>query len=80
MQELFYILDDQKLGTIQIEDLVNELHAGRISEEHEQLIVAKFTEKGKTEVDFIDFLTYILLFLEIHGTIVKNPFDVERNQ
>eukprot|EP00730_Choanoeca_flexa_P000877 TRINITY_DN10378_c0_g1_i1.p2 TRINITY_DN10378_c0_g1~~TRINITY_DN10378_c0_g1_i1.p2 ORF type:complete len:287 (+),score=41.96 TRINITY_DN10378_c0_g1_i1:1661-2521(+) len=79
-KDLFYILDERRQGSVDVEDLGHELHAGRISEEHESIIIDKFTEDGKDEVDFLDFLTYIPLFLEIHDTINENPFENLRDK
>ena len=80
MQDLFYILDERKRGVVDVDDMSNELVAGRISKEHEEVIIEKFTEGGKEEVDFLDFLTYIPLFVEIHDTINSNPFETTRDK
>jgi len=37
-------------------------------------VVGKFDREKKGVVDFLDFLTYIPLFLEVHTRIVSNPF------
>eukprot|EP00056_Hartaetosiga_gracilis_P008849 m.127215 g.127215 ORF g.127215 m.127215 type:complete len:799 (+) comp13003_c0_seq2:72-2468(+) len=79
-KDLFYILDEQKKGVVGVDDMSNELVAGRISKEHEVVIIDKFTEDGKDEVGFLDFLTYIPLFLEIHDTINDNPFETKRDK
>eukprot|EP00043_Microstomoeca_roanoka_P016491 m.168970 g.168970 ORF g.168970 m.168970 type:complete len:741 (-) comp16468_c7_seq11:524-2746(-) len=79
-KSLFYILDEKRCGHVGVDDLSNELIAGRISKEHEEIIIDKFTEDGKEEVDFLDFLTYIPLFVEIHDTINSNPFNTTRDK
>jgi hypothetical protein len=52
--------------------------AGQITQEHEDIILKKFMENGNCFVEFLDFLTYIPLFLEIHDTINEEPFGEER--
>eukprot|EP00055_Hartaetosiga_balthica_P017355 m.115841 g.115841 ORF g.115841 m.115841 type:complete len:785 (+) comp9295_c0_seq13:121-2475(+) len=79
-KDLFYILDEKMRGVIGVDDMSNELVAGRISKEHETVIIDKFTEDGKDDVGFMDFLTYIPLFLEIHDTINDNPFETKRDK
>eukprot|EP00049_Salpingoeca_infusionum_P022699 m.8231 g.8231 ORF g.8231 m.8231 type:complete len:816 (-) comp5337_c0_seq1:457-2904(-) len=79
-KDLFYILAEKQKGIVSVDDLHNELVAGRISEEHEQIIIDKFTENGQQEIDFLDFLTYIPLFVEIHDTINNNPFETVRDR
>lgn len=79
-KQMFYLLDETKDGLVEMDMLVNEVQAGRISPEHEKIIIAKFSEGGKAYVDFLDFLTYIPLFIEIHGTINENPFDDTRDK
>ena len=39
----------------------------------------KFTRERKGVVDFLDFLTYVPLFIEIHGRIINDPFSEERD-
>ncbi|CAF3758771.1 unnamed protein product, partial [Rotaria socialis] len=34
----------------------------------------KFDREGKNYVDFMDWLIYVPLFVEIHTRIVSNPF------
>ncbi|EDQ92558.1 uncharacterized protein MONBRDRAFT_5213 [Monosiga brevicollis MX1] len=79
-KELFYLLDERRAGSVSLDDLSHELRAGRISEIHERLVLDKFGEGGRTEADFLDFLAYIPLFLEIHDTINDNPFDLNRDK
>jgi hypothetical protein len=57
---------------------MRELRAGQISQEHEDIVLAKFTEKGRPFVEFMDFLSYIPLFIEIHDTINHAPLASDR--
>ena len=77
-KDMFYLLDEKEDGFVEMEMLVREVRAGQITQEHEDLIVNKFSENGKCFVDFLDFLTYIPLFMEIHDTINSNPLDLDR--
>ena len=77
---MFYMLDEKKDGFVEMDMLVREVRAGQITQEHEDLIINKFSENGKVFVDFLDFLTYIPLFMEIHETINTNPLDMERHK
>ena len=54
--------------------------AGGLTEEHEALVIERFSRDGKIFVDFMDYLTYIPLFCEIHSTINENPFDTTRER
>ena len=38
-------------------------------------VMGKFDREKNGMVDFLDFLTYIPLFLEVHNRIVTNPFS-----
>jgi hypothetical protein len=49
-------------------------------QEHESIIITKFMEDGNEAVDFLDYLTYLPLFLEIHDTINENPFECARDK
>ncbi|CAF0850718.1 unnamed protein product [Adineta steineri] len=35
----------------------------------------KFDREGKNYVDFMDWLIYVPLFVEIHTRIISNPFQ-----
>jgi len=79
-KQMFYLLDEHKDGMVEMDMLVREVRAGRITQEHEDIILAKFSEDGKVYVDFLDFLTYIPLFMEIHDTINDNPLKTKREK
>lgn len=35
--------------------------------------MSKFNREGKGYVDFLDYVTYVPLFIEIHEKIIKDP-------
>lgn len=74
------MLDEQEHGTIHADDLRHELQAGRISEVHQRVVMERLTSQGQPEVDFLDFLAYIPMFLQIHDCINDNPFDTTMDQ
>lgn len=77
-KDMYYMLDEKKDGFVEFDMLMREVRAGQITQEHEDIIIDKFMENGKSHVDFLDFLTYIPLFMEIHDTINMSPLDLER--
>lgn len=79
-KQLFYLLDEKEEGYVEMDTLMHEVRAGRISPEHEDIILKKFGEDGRTWVDFLLYISYIPLFLEIHGTITDNPLDDRRDK
>ena len=38
-------------------------------------VLKKFNREGTGFVDFLDFVTYVPLFIEIHKRIVEDPFN-----
>lgn len=83
-KELFYLLDgennyDVPEGKAGAANLLVELTAGGLTSEHVELVVRKFNRDQTGIIDFLDFLTYIPLFLEIHSRIVDDPLNQDRN-
>ena len=62
--------------TIDLTDLSLELKAGGFTLEAEASIISKLQERGLEELTLLDFLAYCPLFLGMHDSIVRNPFDV----
>ncbi|XP_022106904.1 mediator of DNA damage checkpoint protein 1-like [Acanthaster planci] len=81
-KELFFLLadedDEADGGEVPIQNLVVELEAGGLKPEHVKLVVEKFNREGKGTVDFLDFLTYIPLFIDIHENIISDPLNLSR--
>ncbi|CAF1010666.1 unnamed protein product [Adineta steineri] len=79
-KELFYLMADksQKIapnGYVPLETLCVELSAGGIEQENIEHCKKKFDREGKNYVDFMDWLIYVPLFVEIHTRIISNPFQ-----
>ncbi|XP_071113793.1 uncharacterized protein [Haliotis cracherodii] len=81
-KELFSLLKDDDIGTpaggAPASTLALELTAGGLRPEHISYVLSKFNREGKGMFDFMDFVTYIPLFIEIHQRIVKDPLCVEQ--
>ncbi|CAF1151697.1 unnamed protein product [Rotaria sordida] len=78
-KELFYLMADksQKLapkGYVPLRALCIELAAGGVERDNIENCKKKFDREGKNYVDFMDWLIYVPLFVEIHTRIVSNPF------
>ncbi|CAM4757594.1 unnamed protein product [Rotaria magnacalcarata] len=78
-KELFYLMADksQKLapkGYVPLRALCVELAAGGVERDNIEHCKKKFDREGKNYVDFMDWLIYVPLFVEIHTRIVSNPF------
>ncbi|KAF6025232.1 hypothetical protein EB796_016442 [Bugula neritina] len=69
---------DLDTNTISKGKLAIELKAGGISPLHEEYVTRVLAEKS--DLDFLDFLTYIPLFIFIHKSVVGNPLDDSRNR
>lgn len=60
-KDMFYLLDDKQDGLVEMDTLAQEIRAGLITSDHEKLIIDKFSENGKAFVDFLDFLTLVII-------------------
>ena len=69
---------DKPHGTIPINSLCVELQAGGLTAEHLSFVTDKFNTTQKGYVEYMDFLTYVPLFVELHDRIVSNPLSTER--
>lgn len=54
------------------------LKAGRIADEHEEHVIQTLEEQGYSALSFLDFLSYLPLFVDIHDDINKNPTKIEK--
>lgn len=80
-KELFFLLEDNDNvldGKITADMLAVELAAGGISPEHVDYIINKFNRDQDGMVEFLDFLIYVPLFIEIHQRIISNPLSLDR--
>lgn len=71
---------DFRPGEVSIRNLAIECAAGGITKEHTQFVVDKFNREGKNYVDFLDYLTYVPLFIEIHDYICNDPLNLDRTR
>ncbi|XP_041361461.1 uncharacterized protein LOC121377513 [Gigantopelta aegis] len=82
-KELFSLLIDDELSTprggASATSLALELTAGGLKPEHVSYVLSKFNREGKGVFDFMDFVTYIPLFIEIHQRIVKDPLCEDKD-
>ena len=82
MQELYGLLyeghADKPTGTVAMRTLCVELLAGGLTDEHLDFVKNKFNRTKKGYLEYMDFLTYVPLFVELHDRIVSNPLATER--
>ena len=62
------------------ESLAVELQAGGLTAEHVDYVTQHLNYEGKGIVEFLDYLTYVPLFVEIHDSIYGNPLDFSRTK
>ncbi|XP_062913724.1 uncharacterized protein LOC134351471 isoform X4 [Mobula hypostoma] len=72
-KQLFLCSLEAGSNTISVEQLLVELKAGRISNVHEEKVRQEL--QHTRELDLLDFLTYLPLFVLIHNSVVSNPLD-----
>ncbi|EDV22378.1 uncharacterized protein TRIADDRAFT_58917 [Trichoplax adhaerens] len=76
-KELFYLLDEDNFnrpsGVVTLDNLAIELAAGGLSHDQVRLVRKQFDKNNVGTVEFIDYLTYIPLFMEIHSHIISEP-------
>lgn len=86
LQELFYLLADSDVeleyegGVVTSSSLAVELQAGGLTQDHVEFVVDRLNHEGKGLVEFLDYLTYVPLFVEIHDSIHGNPLDFSRTK
>nr|KAG5694423.1 hypothetical protein BaRGS_017456 [Batillaria attramentaria] len=80
VQELFQFLEDDDhmpKGGASADRLAVELTAGGLTPEHTKFVLKKFNREGRGVVDFLDFVTYVPLFVLIHKRIISDPLREE---
>ncbi len=85
LQELFYLLADAETqehegGVVTTGSLSVELQAGGLTGEHVDFVVDRLNHENRGLVEFLDYLTYVPLFVEIHDSISGNPLDFSRTK
>ncbi|MCJ8742984.1 hypothetical protein PDJAM_G00088510 [Pangasius djambal] len=82
-QLFLFLLEGQSEGTearqgrISAEQLLVELKAGGIHEEHEEEVRREL--RSLRSLDLLDFLAHLPLFILIHNSIIANPLDDSSN-
>ncbi|KAH9496220.1 potassium channel, sub T, member 2, partial [Bulinus truncatus] len=76
-KELFELLESDHVpkGAAQASSLAVELTAGGLRPEHTRYVMTKFNRDSKGFIDFLDFVTYVPLFVEIHQRIITDPLN-----
>lgn len=69
-QRLFLCYVDEEKKTISLEELMLGLRAGGLTADQKEQTLKIL---GRTALDFLDFLTYIPLFIHIHDHILQDP-------
>nr|XP_025034725.1 uncharacterized protein LOC102445632 [Pelodiscus sinensis] len=75
-RQLFLCNIGSHSSSITVDQLLVELKAGGISEEHKKAVQREL--RHIQELDLLDFLTYLPLFILIHNSVVANPLDDSR--
>lgn len=73
VKNLWNFLVEAETKRVKVKDLMIEMKAGNVTNEHIQYAEDKFS--GKLSFDILDYLTYIPLFIHIHEKIVLDPFN-----
>ncbi|KAK3087600.1 hypothetical protein FSP39_008112 [Pinctada imbricata] len=78
--KLFGLLDDgdtAMYGNALASNLAVELMAGGLTPEHTSYVISKFNREGKGFIDFLDYVMYVPLFIEIHERIISDPLNAK---
>lgn len=75
-RSLFYLCDGaQTDGTMSLQEFEHTCMAGHVDKRVTNAILAKLEEEGKYHITFLDFLAFLPLFVNAHGTVLLNPLD-----
>ncbi|XP_078272703.1 uncharacterized protein LOC144603403 [Rhinoraja longicauda] len=72
-KQLFLCNLEAGASTLSVEQFLLELKAGGISREHEENVWQEL--RHTRELDLLDFLSYLPLFVLIHNSVISNPLD-----
>ena len=53
---------------------------GGLTQEHVEYVCDHMNREDRGLVEFLDYLTYVPLFVEIHDNIYDNPLDFTRTK
>lgn len=77
-RDLFFLNNPSPTGHIDIVSLGVEFKASRMDEEQMGTLISRFCAGGKETLSFLDFLSYIPLFVDIHDAITSDPMTEKR--
>ena len=72
-KQLYYCNDPTGQGSIGLEVIELELRAGNVSTDRRKNIMHYLADQGLEELTFLDYLSYLPLFIHIHENVLDNP-------
>lgn len=69
---------DRPEHTIPMLSVSVDLLAGGLKDENLRFVTRKFNRAQKGYIEYMDFLTYVPLFVEVHDRICENPLTTDR--
>lgn len=73
-RQLFYLAEGAKTsGTMSFDELENICAAGNVDMAVADDLVQAVEEDGRPEIEFLDFLTYLPMFMQVQSDITNNP-------
>jgi len=80
-RKLFYLSEGAMAsGCMPFDELEHVCLAGHIDMGMAEQLVVMVEDSGRTEVEFLDFLSYLPLFIQASSNIQSNPLGFERQQ
>jgi hypothetical protein len=73
VKNLWKIFVDDATNKISVKNILVEFSAGGVTDGHVEYARKKFSDR--LNFDFLDFLTYLPLFIFMHDRIVSNPLE-----
>lgn len=77
-KEIFFLLEHNDWGEVDLEHMGVMLKAGRIADSHAEEVVERLRQSGHEQLTFLDFLAHIPLFVDIHDDITTNPMKTNK--
>ena len=64
---------DTNHPAISFDDFVTVCISGKVDKHIPQMVIEELTKEGKHEIDFLDYLAYLPLFMDIADSMNTNP-------
>ena len=78
---LFYLCEGaQTDGLMSLQEFEHTCLAGHVDPRIIEAILRKLEEEGKEHITFLDFLAFLPLFVNAHGTVLLNPLESPSEQ